>query len=251
MRLNQARPTSRRRSFRRLLAVSLAIVMLLAVSENLFARGGFHGGGFRFSGGFRALGGFRTSRAARGSYFRWGSTSRRSATGTWGRSRAPVNTATAIGGSRASMASQRSLYSTARQRGTIFSSRQQAEQAFRSRYANEYSSRFARRPSSRPNYIPSTTKVNGRNVNVVYSTQHGGYGYIDPTLGRWVFFNALTNAATLNLLMASHAYWWGAPPAYYAAPGSGFFSWAIILFFVFMGVSVLSRFLRQASRRNW
>lgn len=74
---------------------------------------------------------------------------------------------------------------------------------------------------------------------------------MDPALGHWVFYNALANAATLNLLMASHAYWWGAPPAYYAAPGSSFFSWAIILFFVFMGFSVVSRFFRQTVRRNW
>lgn len=74
---------------------------------------------------------------------------------------------------------------------------------------------------------------------------------MDPFLGHWVFYNALANAATLNLLMASHSYWWGAPPGFYATPGSSFFTWAIILFFVFMGFSVVSRFLRQTVRRDW
>lgn len=251
MEFHGMRKSSRRRTMRSFAVVSLAIVLLTGISESAFARGGFRGGGFRFSGGYRSLGGFRTSRATSRSFFRWGSNSRRSTASGWGGSRRPINTATAIGGSRASMASQRSLYTTARQRGTLFSSREQAAQAFRSRYANDYSSRFAQRPSSRPGYIPSTTSVNGRSVNVVYSAQHGGYGYIDPTLGHWVFFNALANAATLNLLMANHAYWWGAPPAYYASPGSSFFSWAIILFFAFTGVSMLSRFMRRTVRRDW
>jgi hypothetical protein len=76
----------------------------------------------------------------------------------------------------------------------------------------------------------------------------GGYGYVDPALGHWVFFNTLANAAILNGLMMNHGYWWGAPPAYYG--GSNFFQTALILFFIFIGVSGLLRFLRGA-RRDW
>lgn len=236
---------------RRIAAVALSLFLLLAVSESLFARGGFRGGGFRFSGGYRSLGGFRASRGASGSFFRWGRTSRSASAGSYSRSRLPRNTATAIGGNRASVASERSLYTSARQRGTVFSSRQEAAQAFRSRFANQYTSRFATRPVSRPSYIPRSTTVGGRTVNIVYNQQRGGYGYIDPTLGHWVFFNALANAATLNLLMANRAYWWGPPPVYYYGGGPSFFTFAIILFFIFMGVSLLLRFFRQFRRGDW
>ncbi len=234
---------------RRLLAALVAVFLLAAISENVFARGGFRGGGFRFSSGFRSFGGYRTTRGATGSFFRWG---RRGPSGvsSFGRTRRPVNTASAIGGSRASMASERSLYTSARQRGTVFSTRQEAAQAFRSRYSSRYTSRFATRPSARPSYIPAATTVDGRKIDVAYNPQRGGYGYIDPRLGRWVFYNALTDVAMMNLLMANHAYWWGVPPGYYSSPGSGLFSWAIILFFLFMGVSVISRFFRGAVRRN-
>lgn len=243
--------TSRRHTYRKLFSVLAVLVLLAAVSDGAFARGGFRGGGFRFSGGFRSFGGFRTTRTATGSFFRWGSSTRRSGVSSFGRTRRPLNTATAIGGSRASMASERSLYTTARQRGTVFSSRTEAAQSFRSRYSSQYTSRFGSRPSSRPSYIPAATTVNGRKVNVVYNQQRGGYGYMDPFLGHWVFYNALADAAMVNVLMANHGYWWGAPPVYYAAPGAGLFTWAFILFFIFMGVSVISRFLRGVARRTW
>lgn len=238
-------------TLRRIVSIVLVLAIALVAAENVFARGGFRGGGFRFSGGYRSLGGFRSSRSPAGSIFRWGSSTRRSSTSSWGRSRASLNTATAIGGSRASMASQRSLYTSAQRQGTLFSTRQEAEQAFRSRFASRYTSRFAGRPAARPSYIPSSTVVGGKRVNVIYSPQMGGYGYVDPLLGHWVFYNALANAAFMNSVMASHSYWWGAPPAYYATSGPGFFTWAIILFFAFMALSALLRMLGGAARRRW
>lgn len=238
---------STRRGLRRTLFVLLVLFLLGAASDTAFARGGFRGGGFRFSSSYRSFGGFRSSRGTSSSFFRWGSSTRSARS--WGRTRRPVNTATAIGGSRVSMASQRSLYTSARQRGTVFGSRTEAAQAFRSRYSSRYTSRFASRPNSRPSYIPRSTTVNGKTVNVVYNQQRGGYGYVDPTLGHWVFFNAMANAAILNGLMASHAYWWGAPPVYYG--GGNLFTTALIIFFIFIGVSTLLRIFRQGFRRDW
>ncbi|HUX22160.1 MAG TPA: hypothetical protein VMW69_13040 [Spirochaetia bacterium] len=233
----------------RLIAVLLAVVsMLVLLSENAFARGGFRGGGFRMSGSYRSLGGFRSSRGASGSFFRWGSSTRSASSTAFGRSRSTASTAGVIGGSRASVATQRSLYTTAQQRGTVFASRQEAAQSFSTRYANQYSSRFSSRPTTRPSYIPQTTTVGGRSVNIVYDPRMGGYGYMDPALGHWVFFNALANAAILNGLMVNHGYWWGAPPAYYG--GFNFFGTALILFFIFIAISGLLRFLRGA-RRDW
>lgn len=235
----------------RLVSIGLMLLITFVCAQNVSARGGFRGGGFRFSGGYRSLGGFRSSRSPAGSFFRWGSARRRSTAGSWGRARTPVNTATAIGGSRAAMATERSLYTTARREGTLFSTRQEAERAFRARYAGEYTSRFASRPATRPAYIPAMTTVAGKRVNIVYNARMGGYGFVDPALGRWVFYNALTNAAMMNTMMASHYYWWGPPPVYYATAGTGFFNWALLLFFAFVVMSGLLRFLGRAVRNRW
>lgn len=147
------------------------------------------------------------------------------------------------------MASQRSLYTSARQRGTVFGTRQEAARSFSSRYANRYGSRFTTRPSTRPSYIPRSTTIGGKTVNIVYNGRKGGYGYIDPALRRWVFFNALANTAVLNGLMAGQAYWWGTPPVYYG--GSSFFTAALVLFFIFIGVSMLLRVIRRGMHRDW
>lgn len=242
--------SKRRTALLRSLPVALALLLFLLTSaESAFARGGFRGGGFRFSGGYRSLSSTRFSRGATGSFFRWGRSTRRSTS--LGRSRRLPNTAEAVGGSRASLGSARSLYTRARRQGTLFSTRQEAASAFRSRYASRYSSRFASRPSKRPSYIPQATKVNGRQVPITYSPVHGGYGYVDPALGHWVFFNALANAAVLNSLMANHYYWWGAPPAYGGGGGGSFFTWAIVLFFAFMAFSSLLRLFVRRGPPGW
>lgn len=240
-----------RPTIHRTVSILLMLLVALLCAGNVYARGGFRGGGFRFSGGYRSLGGFRSSRSPAGSFFRWGSATRRSTSGSWERTRRPVNIATAIGGSRAAMASERSLYATARRQGTLFSTRQEAERAFRARYANQFTSRFSSRPSTRPSYIPATATVAGKRVNVRYNPQMGGYGYVDPSLGRWVFYNALANAAMMNSLMASRFYWWGAPPPYYSTAGGGFFTWAFLLFFAFVVASGLLRFLRRGVLSRW
>jgi hypothetical protein len=85
-------------------------------------------------------------------------------------------------------------------------------------------------------------------MNIVYNPTYGGYGYMDPTLGRWVMYNALANTATLGLLMSQHGYWWGAPPVY-VSHGPGFFTWAIILFIAFMVISSIMRRFRGYDRR--
>ncbi len=221
-------------------AVGVMVLFLFGLSvDTAFARGGFRGGGFRSS--FRTFGSRSAGRT--GSLFGWGRSTRRTSTAA-----APLRGSSPISGSRSSVAAQRNLYSTARQNGTLFSTRTDAVRSFRSKYSSQYSSRFAAQPSSRPSYIPRTTVVNGRTVNVVYNSGLGGYGYMDPFLGRWVMYNALTDAAMVGVLMSNHGYWWGGPPIY-VSHGPGFFTWAIILFVGFMVISSLMRGLRGGRRR--
>ncbi|HUZ18102.1 MAG TPA: hypothetical protein VMV68_06925 [Spirochaetia bacterium] len=234
---------------RALVLLAATLLLLFAASESAFARGGFRGGGFRSSAGFRSLGGYRSYGRPVGSAFGWGRATRSPGASAYGRSAYPRNTATAIGGSRLSAASERTLYSRARQSGTTFATREEAAAAFQSKHAGQYPSRFAAQPSARPTYIPATTTVGGRPVNIVYSPAYGGYGYMDPSLGHWVFYNALANTVLMNSLMASNYYWWGPAPMY-GGGGAGFFTWAIILFVAFMVLSSLLRWARRG-RQGW
>ena len=227
---------SRKTRTLKILAVAFAVLFMFAfVTDGAFARGGFRGGGFRSSSGFRSFGASRSS----SSLFSWGSTRPRTATNGAG--------AGSVGGSRSSFSAQRNLYDTARRNGTTFSSRTAATQAFQSKYASRYSSRFAAQPSVRPSYIPQSTMVDGRPMNIVYNAQYGGYGYMNPLLGHWVMYNALADTAMLGLLMNQNGYWYGAPPMY-VSQGPGFFAWAIILFVTFMVISTLIRTVRGGRR---
>lgn len=219
--------------------VVITIFALSLVAENAFARGGFRGGGFRSIGSSRSFRSFGSTGRASSSLFGWGSATRRTTTGT----RAPIS------GTRSGLSSQRSLYTTAQRNGTAFSSREAAATSFRSQYGSQYTSRFASEPSARPNYIPQTTSVGGRTVNVVYNAGLGGYGYFDPGLGHWVLYNALADAVMMNTLMAAHSYWWGPAPMYVAG-GPGFFTWAIILFIAFIVISSVMRAFRRGTYRQ-
>ena len=246
--MKSKRVSSRNRGRARVLrsvAVGAFVFFLLGVvADSAFARGGFRGGGFRSS-SFRSFGS-SGRRFGSGSLFGWGRSTRRAAPAA-----APFREGGAVAGSRSSVGAQRNLYSAARQNGTLFSTRAEATRSFRSRYAGQYTSRFATRPAARPSYIPRTTVVNGRTVNVVYNAGFGGYGYMDPLLGRWVMYSALTDAAMLGVLMSGQGYYWGAPPIY-VTHGPGFFTWAIILFIAFMVISSLFRMLRGMGRgRDW
>ncbi len=229
-------------SCRPAVVAALLIFLIPLVADTAAARGGFRGGGFRSSSVFRSFGAGRTA-AASGSLFGWGRATRRT-----GRAAAPLRSGSTVSGSRASVAAQRNLYATARRNGTLFSTRNEAAQAFQAKNAGRYSSRFASEPSARPAYIPRSTVVDGRTVNVMYNPSLGGYGYTDPFLGRWVMYNAFTDAAMLGVLMSNQGYYWGAPPVY-LSHGPGFFTWAIILFVGFLFISSITRRMQGGRRR--
>ena len=219
---------------RRILLVMAATLCLLLVADDAFARRGGFGGGRSFSSR-----GFSSSRSfsSRSSTRSWGSTrsTRQSLSGTRG--------ATARSNTRGVSNSQ---YQRARANGTTYQTRQQAEQAFVSRNSSQYPSRFSREPSSRPGHIPQTTRVDGRNVNVTYNAGLGGYGYLHPTLGTWVLYSAMADAAMLGLLMSNRGYYYGpAPGAYYGGRPSGFWTGLMVIAIILAVFFVM----RAGSRR--
>ena len=204
---------------RRLLLLIAVTLSLLLVADDAFARrGGGFGGGRSFSSR-----GFSSSRGAARS---WGSS--RSNTGTTTRqSLSGTRGATARSNTRGV---SNARYQRARANGTTYQTRQQAEQAFVSRNSSQFPSRYARQPGTRPTHIPQTTRVDGRNVNVTYNAGLGGYGYLHPTLGTWVLYSAMADAAMLSLLMSNHGYYYGpAPGAYYGGRPSGFWTGLMVL----------------------
>jgi len=226
---------------RRLFAIVVAALLLFSLTtEGAFARGGFKGGGFRSAPTLRSSSLSRSGASG----FRWGSSTARTSS-----SRGPSSTsrfAPSATGTR--NLSSSSLYESAQRNGTLFSSRRDAEHAFRKAYGSQYTSSFAIEPSMRPAYIPFSTLVNGRNANIVYNSALGGYGYFDPFQGRWVLYDALANAATMSLLLSQHSFYWGVPSVY-VSHGIGFLRIAFVLFVLFIVLPFVIRLVRAARRR--
>ena len=239
----QRPPVRRSRGYlarRRILAAGAIVLTLLMVADDAFARrGGFSGGRSFSSRGFSSSRSFSSRRSVSA----WGSTRQRTGTTT---------TRQSLSGSRGSTARantrgvSQANYQRARANGTTFQSRQQAEQAFVSRNASQYPSRYASQPSSRPGHIPQSTRVDGRNVNVTYNAGLGGYGYLHPTLGTWVLYSAMADAAMLSVLMSRNHYYYGpAPGAYYGGRPSGFWTGLMVIAIILAVFFVM----RAGSRR--
>ncbi|HET7838761.1 MAG TPA: hypothetical protein VFL04_03295 [Rectinemataceae bacterium] len=256
-----AHPRPPRAAWSRAFAVAAAFLAFASFfPAEAFARGGFRGGGFRSAPSIRSMSIGRPSGSSRtgGSLFSWGSATRPAAAPSSGgpsgqgglssQGGAP-SSRFAVPGTRSSVSAQRSLYDSARSGGTLFSSKAQAAQAFRTSYGSRYGSSFATEPQTRPDYIPSRTYVGGQAVNIVYNQGLGGYGYYNPMLGSWMLYDALADAAMLDILMGRHNYYYGPAPVY-LSHGGGFLSAALGLFLAFMLVAVLVRALRMA-RGRW
>ena len=221
------------------MALALAAFALLG-EGSIFARGGFSGGGFKSAPSFR-------STSARSFSMPKLSTSR--STFTWG-SRRPKTGSEASGAASprsfgsAGTTSARSVYDTARSKGTLFASREEATSAFSRGLGSRYGSTFASEPSSRPSWIPDSTLVGGRSVNVVYSPLLGGYGYLDPVLGSWMLYDAMRDAAMMDRLMAGNGYYYGPPPVY-SGYDPGFVNLALVLLFIIVMIAVVSNAARR------
>jgi len=92
-----------------------------------------------------------------------------------------------------------------------YSSKKDAQAAFKKENATKYTSTYTSKPTTRPTHIPQSTSVGGRDYNVTYNVNHGGYGYTN-SLGAWVVYDAMSDAIMMNHLMSRNAaYAYGAP----------------------------------------
>lgn len=104
------------------------------------------------------------------------------------------------------------MYDRAKMNGTAFQSREQATSNFKQKYGSQYTNKFSSEPKSRPNYIPQTTNVGGRNYTVIYNQGMGGYGYCGLG-GRWMMYDMMMDMAMVDMMMGNHGYYYGAPPS--------------------------------------
>lgn len=219
------------------IAASIALTsILLLVADDALARrmGGFSGGrSFSSFGSSSRSFSSRSSRSAFG--YNRSTTNRSSLSGTRGVSSRSNTTGVS-----------RSQYQRSRAAGTTFQNRSQAETAFKQRNAGQFSSRYRSEPSSKPSHIPQTTRVGGRNVNVGYNTGLGGYGYLHPTLGTWMMYNAMTDVAMMSVLMNRGGYYYGGAPGTYHGGGGNFFTGLILILLI---VGVMWVLLGSAGRR--
>jgi hypothetical protein len=229
----------------RVMAAALAAALAFLPVADASARGGFRGGGFRAAPSLRSFGTQRSIGTSR-SLFGWGSATRPSLKASPFAASPSTPRFGGISGSRASVSKQRGLYESARRGNTLFSSKTEAAQSFKSRYAKDYASTFASEPAARPSYIPASTNIGGRSVNIVYNQGLGGYGYFHPGLGTWMLFDALSDAATLDYAMSNRGYYWGGAPVYVShRPSFLGFAFAMLVLFI-----VGSAIARAVSRRR-
>ena len=84
-----------------------------------------------------------------------------------------------------------------------YASRASAVEAFKKEQGGKYTNNFQTEPKTRPDYIPNTTMVDGKPVNVTYSAGNQGYGYMNPR-GGWFSYSPMMDIVMLNMLMNSH-----------------------------------------------
>lgn len=218
---------------KRVAIIALAISAFVFFCEgSVFARGGFSGGGFKSAPSFRSTSArsFSMPRlSSPGSGFTWGSRQPKAVAKPQSAGSAAVPRSFGASGA----ASTRSVYDAARSKGTLFASREEATSSFSRSLGSRYASTFASEPATRPTWIPNSTLIGGRSVNIVYNPALGGYGYLDPLLGTWILYDAMRDAAMMDRLMAGNGYYWGPPPVY-AAYDPGFITVSIVLLVVVM-----------------
>jgi hypothetical protein len=126
------------------------------------------------------------------------------------------------------------LADKAKQSGTSYQSRGDAEKSFQEKHAIQYASKYAAEPPKRPEHVPQTTTVGGNAYNITYDRGRGGYGYYAGS--EWYFYDAMRDAAMLSILMDRNNYYYPrpayAPVEYVGVDGSG----AVVLLVVLGGV---------------
>jgi hypothetical protein len=235
--------------FAKIIILLLVPLFFVALSgDQSFARG--------FGRGFRSFGGSRFHLPSRGGAslfsrgFSWGG-SRSSGFRTSGRRGfSALGRTSRFGTGRSTMSrADKALFARARTRGTAFATRSEALKAFEQKNRGRFRNHFSSRPASRPSYIPRyTAGPNGSRYPVQYRPGLGGYGYFNPSLGRWVLYSVLGDAVMTNMLMRNQGYYYGAfPPS--SAGSWGFSSTMGALLFLALIVYAASRLF--TIRRGW
>jgi hypothetical protein len=166
------------------------------------------------SGGFRSSSrsSFRSSSSTKSGG--WGSkatptpsVSKPSTSGAWGSKSATTSPAAP------KSAVDNAAYKAAKTSGKAFTTKDAAVADFKAKSAAKYTSTYKTEPTTRPSHIPTTTTVGGSNVNISYNSQYGGYGYMHPSLGTWMMYDMISDAAMMGVMMQRDGYYVGAQPA--------------------------------------
>lgn len=107
-----------------------------------------------------------------------------------------------------------SRYQEAVKSGKAFTTRESAVADFKAKNASSFTNKFTSEPVKRPDYIPTNYTSGGKSYNIVYNQTSGGYGYWNgggPGLGTWIMYDALSDMAMMNSLMARQNYYVGEP----------------------------------------
>jgi hypothetical protein len=138
----------------------------------------------------------------------------------------------------------KALYEQAKSKGTAFKTRDEAVSAFKQQNESKYKTQFSSEPSRRPDYVPDYyTGSSGARYQVSYRPELGGYGYYDSSLGRWMLYSVLADAAMTSMLMRNHGYYYGPSPGAYYGGGSGFLS-SVGMFIII--ALIVAAFLRKS-----
>ena len=101
---------------------------------------------------------------------------------------------------------EKAAYEKAKKSGTAFSSKADAQKAFKEKHADKYKSTYATKPATRPDHIPQTTTgPNGNTYNITYNQNQGGYGYTN-SLGAFIMYDAMSDAVMMSALMSRNNY---------------------------------------------
>ena len=104
-------------------------------------------------------------------------------------------------------AAQQKSYEAAKKMGTAYKSKSEATAAFKKANTSKYTSKYTKKPATRPSHIPASTSVGGQNYPISYNAGMGGYGYTN-SLGAWVMYDAMMDAAMVSTLMTRNNYYY-------------------------------------------
>jgi hypothetical protein len=203
----------------------------------------------RRGGGFSSSRSFSSSSRSTPSRSTWGGSTRTTPSrSTWGGSTRSSSSKSGLStsGSRttskpARSAADTALYEKAAKSNTAYTSKANATTAFKSKYADQYKSKYDTKPATRPDHIPPKTTVGGKSYDISYNQQYGGYGYMGPS-GSWVMYNAMADAVMIDTLMRRNNYYYDRPGSVTYMDSGGGLRWMMWLGLIVFGVIVLCAF---------